>query len=235
MRLRFSAELSRSDIAIGVVVVDGVHAVSVGKALQQSVMECVTERQGELSSALEARRVACRDMLRNGSYKPTGRGKPANEYLLRAAHQGSFPTINALVDANNLVSLKHMVPISVWDLDRSNKGHFLFRLGAEGEQYIFNQGGQELVLKDLLCGCEVNEDGSSVPIVNAIKDCLRTKTTAETRRVAAAIYCPLGVLTPQQVSAICAELLLWLEASGPGARGAHGIVQSGNPLVVELQ
>lgn len=54
---------------------------------------------------------------RNGRYKPTGRGKPANEYLLRAANDGTFPSINGLVDSNNLLSLEHMVPISVWDLD----------------------------------------------------------------------------------------------------------------------
>ena len=78
-------------------------------------------------------------MLRNGSYKPTGRGKPANEYLLRAAGEGSFPATNALVDANNLVSLKHMVPISVWDLDLASSHHTLFRLGRDDERYVFNR------------------------------------------------------------------------------------------------
>src|SRR5688572_10209828 len=55
---------------------------------------------------------AIRDMLRFGKYKPTGRGKPASEYLLRAAVEDKFPWINNLVDINNWISLKSMLPIS---------------------------------------------------------------------------------------------------------------------------
>ncbi len=33
----------------------------------------------------DAVRSAVRDLLRHGGYKPTGRGKPASEYLIRAA------------------------------------------------------------------------------------------------------------------------------------------------------
>ena len=33
-------------------------------------------------------RVATRDLLRHGGYKPTGRGKPASEYLVRAVGEG---------------------------------------------------------------------------------------------------------------------------------------------------
>ena len=31
-----------------------------------------------------------RDLLRHGGYKPTGRGKPASEYLVRAAGDGAL-------------------------------------------------------------------------------------------------------------------------------------------------
>ena len=38
----------------------------------------------------ESLRSAVRDMLRHGGYKPTGRGKPASEYLVRAANEDRF-------------------------------------------------------------------------------------------------------------------------------------------------
>ena len=59
----------------------------------------------------EELRAAVRDMLRHGGYKPTGRGKPASEYLVRAAEDGSLRSINAAVDACNAVSLHSGFPI----------------------------------------------------------------------------------------------------------------------------
>src|SRR5882672_4860154 len=53
----------------------------------------------------EAVRGAVRDLLRHGGYKPTGRGKPSSEYLVRAAAEGALRPINAAVDACNAVSL----------------------------------------------------------------------------------------------------------------------------------
>ena len=49
-----------------------------------------------------------RDVFRHGGYKPTGRGKPASEYLVRAAGEGKLSTINAAVDLCNVVSLHSM-------------------------------------------------------------------------------------------------------------------------------
>src|SRR5215211_2069150 len=63
----------------------------------------------------EAVRAAVRDMLRRGGYKPTGRGKPASEYLVRAAEDGTLGPINLAVDACNAVSLHSGFPISVVD------------------------------------------------------------------------------------------------------------------------
>src|ERR1700712_4046543 len=50
-------------------------------------------------------RAEVRDLLRHGGYKPTGRGKPAAEYLLKAAGEAGLSTINVAVDACNAVSL----------------------------------------------------------------------------------------------------------------------------------
>src|SRR5262245_25979703 len=70
-------------------------------------------------SADDTVRQAVRDLLRHGGFKPTGRSKPASEYLLRAAADGQLSGINLAVDACNAVSLHSGVPISVIDLDRA--------------------------------------------------------------------------------------------------------------------
>lgn len=235
MRFDFSLELAREDVAIGIVVVGGVTSAPACPALSTATEDCIRGRRAPLDPTLEARRLACRDMLRNGTYKPTGRAKPASEYLLRAAGDGSYPAINGLVDANNLVSLEHMLPISTWDVDLAGTKRFHFRLGAEGESYVFNAGGQSMDLRDLLVGCGV-PDGTSVqlPMVNPVKDSLGTKTTTATRNVAAAIYCPLfGGLDVRGISRIAAELLDWLRSCGDGASGACGVLLPHGRLSLE--
>ena len=84
---------------------------------------------------------AARDLLRHGGYKPTGRGKPASEYLARAAAENSLATINLAVDACNVVSLHSGLPISVVDLDRA-PAPFRIALAAADSRYVFNASGQ---------------------------------------------------------------------------------------------
>src|SRR5579884_1389529 len=63
----------------------------------------------------DAVREAVRALLRQGGFKPTGRSKPASEYLLRADGDKSLSSINVAVDACNVVSLHSGLPISVID------------------------------------------------------------------------------------------------------------------------
>jgi DNA/RNA-binding domain of Phe-tRNA-synthetase-like protein len=123
-----------------------------------------------------------RDLLRHGGYKPTGRGKPASEYLVRAAGDGSLGSINAAVDACNAVSLHSGLPISVVDLDRAQAP---FRLGIapEGSEYVFNASGQTIDLSGLLCLFDAEG-----PCANAVKDAQRTKTNADTRRTLTVLW-----------------------------------------------
>lgn len=115
-------------------------------------------------------RAAVREMLRLGGYKPTGRGKPASEYLLRAAGDGGLGSINAAVDACNVVSLHSGLPISLIDLDRA-RAPFRIEVAAEGTSYIFNASGQEIEVSGLLCLFDA--EGACA---NAVKDSQRTKT-----------------------------------------------------------
>jgi DNA/RNA-binding domain of Phe-tRNA-synthetase-like protein len=128
----------------------------------------------------EALRQAVRDMLRAGGYKPTGRGKPASEYLVRAAAEGTLDSINLAVDACNAVSLHSGLPISVVDAARA-RPPWSIAVAAAGERYVFNRAGHEIDLEGLLCLHDA--DG---PCGNAVKDAQRTKTddaTAQTLSV----------------------------------------------------
>jgi DNA/RNA-binding domain of Phe-tRNA-synthetase-like protein len=130
----------------------------------------------------EAVRGAVRDLLRHGGYKPTGRGKPASEYLVRAATEGALGSINAVVDACNAASLHSGIPISVVDLDLA-KPPFRVGLGKPGEQYVFNASGQVIDVEGLLCLFDAEG-----PCANSVKDSQRTKTHAATRRILALMW-----------------------------------------------
>jgi DNA/RNA-binding domain of Phe-tRNA-synthetase-like protein len=130
----------------------------------------------------EAVRAAVRDLLRHGGYKPTGRGKPSAEYLVRAVSERALGAINAAVDACNAVSLHSGLPISVVDLDRA-RAPLRIAVMPPGARYVFNASGQEIDLGGLLCLCDA--DG---PCANAVKDAHRTKTTAATTRTLSVVW-----------------------------------------------
>ena len=119
-------------------------------------------------------RTAIRELLRHGGYKPTGRGKPASEYLVRAAAEGKLVPINAAVDVGNVVSLHSGLPISVVDVDRLY-APVRVDLAPAGTRYVFNASGQEIDLEGLLCLFDAEG-----PCANAVKDSTRTKTSEST-------------------------------------------------------
>lgn len=123
-----------------------------------------------------------RDLLRVTGYKPTGRGKPASEYLLRASGEGKLSSINFAVDACNVVSLHSGLPISVVDLDKAQPP-FSIRAAQEGQTYVFNASEQTIDVAHLIC--LFDEDG---PTANAVKDAQRTKTSPSTRRTLSVIW-----------------------------------------------
>src|SRR5579864_2318308 len=125
----------------------------------------------------DAVRESVRALLRYGGFKPTGRSKPASEYLLKAVGEGRLASINVAVDVCNVVSLHSGLPITVVDLDRAREP---FRVGVAppGAGYVFNPSGQTIDLGGLLCLFDA--DG---PCANAVKDAQRTKTGPESRRM----------------------------------------------------
>jgi DNA/RNA-binding domain of Phe-tRNA-synthetase-like protein len=127
-------------------------------------------------------REVVRQLLRHGGFRPTGRSKPASEYLLKAAGEGRLNAINVAVDACNAASLHSGLPISVVDLDRA---HEPFRVGLApaGAAYVFNASGQSIELEGLLCLFDAEG-----PCANAVKDAQRTKTGPDSRRTLSVIW-----------------------------------------------
>jgi DNA/RNA-binding domain of Phe-tRNA-synthetase-like protein len=154
------------------------------------------------------RRGAVRQLLRGGGFKPAGRSKPAQEYLLRTINQdGSLPNICNVVDFVNAVSLDCALPISLVSIERAGPG-LTIRYGEAGERYVFNRAGQELDAAGLICLCSQSTEPST-PLGSPVKDSMAGKVTDQNRHVLACIYAPQGAVEPD-------ELRRWSEQLGDG-------------------
>lgn len=188
-KLKFMDDPSLAGIRIGVVEAAGANweGLPPSGELTEAVASFLARGPEAISPA---RKTAVRDMLRHASYKPAGRAKPSSEYLLQSALEGSFPAVNFPVDAVNLVSLVTGYPISIVDLGKSGL-EFLLRRGGEGDKYVFNSGGQEIELKDLLCLYR-RLDKDWIPTANPVRDSMATKIFPGASEFAAFIYAPAG-------------------------------------------
>jgi DNA/RNA-binding domain of Phe-tRNA-synthetase-like protein len=170
----------------------------------------------------EAVRAAVRDVLRHGGYKPTGRGKPSSEYLVRAAGEGTLAPINLAVDACNAVSLASGLPSSVIDLALA-RAPLSVAVAAEGESYVFNASGQTIDLAGLLCLFDAGG-----PCANAVKDAQRTKTSAATRTTLSVVWGARGH------EALLARAVAWyrelLERTGARTELVELVPAAGGPL-----
>jgi DNA/RNA-binding domain of Phe-tRNA-synthetase-like protein len=197
-----------ADLAVALVEATGVHIAPSDDELRRACEEAAATVVAEGPAGGDARRQAVRDLLRRGGYKPSGRSKPAQEYLLRTVReQEALPAISNVVDLINLVSLKSGLPISLVAVDRPDR-RLLLRYGRAGESYVFNRSGQALDLGGLLCLCAV--DGSeSQPIGSPVKDSMRGKVDAADRHVLGCIFASRPAIAP-------AELHRWAEELGRG-------------------
>lgn len=116
---------------------------------------------------------------------PTKR-RPSSEALLRRVLRGqALHPVNTLVDLCNYLSLKSLLPIGLYNLDRI-QGDAELRLGREAEPYeaigreSFSVGGR-MVLADRLG-----------PFGSPTSDSTRTMITLATRRAMAVFYSPLS-------------------------------------------
>jgi DNA/RNA-binding domain of Phe-tRNA-synthetase-like protein len=140
------------------------------------------DAESPLTAPDETVRKAVRELLRHGGFKASGRNKPASEFLLRAATEGSLASINLAVDLCNVTSLHAGLPISVVDLDLLEPP-LRIAIAEPNSSYVFNASGQELRLDGLVC--LFDRAGASA---NPVKDSQRTKTHAGTRRTLCVVW-----------------------------------------------
>lgn len=135
-----------------------------------------------------------RSLLRTFGFQPSGRSRPASEFLFKdLQNRGQFNFINNVVDINNHLSLVSHLPISSFDLDKSGYDLCL-RVGFDDESYVFNHEGQTLSLKKLLVVARHGDDNAAIG--SPVKDSQGTKIFEESTNIAVIIYSP-GNITPE--------------------------------------
>jgi DNA/RNA-binding domain of Phe-tRNA-synthetase-like protein len=176
----------RGVVALGWLEADGLKGEPLGPAFDAERDESVRAmmRRFEGRSAVDLPGVAeTRSMFHRLGVDPT-KSRPASEALLRRVLQGKgLPQIHPAVDACNLASLEHQLPLGLYD--RANvKGAIYARIGRPGEGYEgirkgrVNLGGRPLLADD------------AGPFGAPTADSGRTLVTKDTRAVLAVIYCP---------------------------------------------
>lgn len=179
-----------------------------GELSGSPALEAALDPAGQHPAVPDTVRTSVRALLRHGGYKPSGRGKPASEYLVGVFTEGRFPRINALVDVCNVVSLHSGLPISLLDLDLlqgSWADGLSIRVMPDDTSYIFNPSGQTIDASGLLALCD--RDG---PTGTPVKDAQRTKTHAGTVNTLTVIW---GSNTmPGRAAAAHAEYVRLLES-----------------------
>jgi DNA/RNA-binding domain of Phe-tRNA-synthetase-like protein len=187
-------------VRAGVVIAKGASVGPTPPGLAAMLDELIATRAAQ-EFPPSALKDAVRDMLRSPTFKPTGRNKPAGEYLAQAAREGRFPRINNLVDINNYLSLKSGLPISMLDVAAVGV-HAELRLGRAGERYVFNTAGQEIELEGLLCVCGGPE---RAPLGNAIKDSMTGKLKPDTAGIVAVVYAPRDAVDAPAIRSLLDE------------------------------
>ena len=131
-----------------------------------------------------------REMYRSFGTKP-GDYRPSAEALVRRALKtGSLPTINTAVDAYNVVSVRHLIPMGGFDLDRV-AGDIKLRFSPGGEAFtpLGSDKREETYLGEVVYA---DEERILTRRWN-YRDCDETKVTCETRNAVLFIDGPEGV------------------------------------------
>jgi DNA/RNA-binding domain of Phe-tRNA-synthetase-like protein len=205
MTIRLAIDPAVQELAVGVVEAKGMKIADSTDQLREYCVGQVEQVAQAGTAGGDERRDAVRRLLRHGGFKPAGRNKPAQEYLLRAAGDPSaFPVILNAVDVLNVVSLKSGLPISLVALSRVNSP-LQIRYGRMGERFVFNRSGQELNLAGLICLC--GRDAVDVlPAGTPVKDSMHAKVTEDDHHVLACIYAPRSAVSSEELQGWTTEL-----------------------------
>jgi DNA/RNA-binding domain of Phe-tRNA-synthetase-like protein len=173
-------------VRLGLLVLDGVTVRDADPALAAEVAaygEELRRRYPEARSAEIPGASDARTLYKDLGLDPT-KVRPSSEALARRVLKGeALYTVNTLVDALNLCSLRAQLPFGLYDLDRVEPPVVL-RKGEPGESYEGIRKGA------------VNVEGRPVlvdargPFGNPTSDSARTMITTACRRALVVVYAP---------------------------------------------
>jgi DNA/RNA-binding domain of Phe-tRNA-synthetase-like protein len=108
------------------------------------------------------------------------KNRPAAEALIRRILRGNFPpTINTLVDAYNLASIKTEIALAAFDMDRL-KGNLTMRFAVQGEAFLGIGMEKPLHLRG---GEIIISDDEKLIAIYPYRDAENTKVTGKTENV----------------------------------------------------
>jgi len=136
----------------------------------------VTEEQLASNSLLAAYRELKKQLSGDTQMLPALEG-----LLTRAILKGRFPQVNSVVDMANIVSIKHLVPIGLFDFDKI-QGNVELTLALPGDQFI--PIGKDKLVR-LSPGTPILKDAEGIFSAVGSRDSQRTMITGGTRNVLA--------------------------------------------------
>jgi DNA/RNA-binding domain of Phe-tRNA-synthetase-like protein len=205
-------------VRLGVVALEGVTVRDADPGLAAEIAAYGSElrrlypdaKSAEVPGAADAR-----TLYKDLGLDPT-KVRPSNEALLRRVLKGeALYTVNTLVDALNLCSLRAQLPFGLYDLDRV-EGPVTLRRGLAGESY-------EGIRK-----AAVNVEGRPVLVDargafgNPTSDSARTMITTACRRALVILYAP-GRHAPGRIETVLADTAGTLTRWSGGTAGARQI------------
>lgn len=203
-------------VRLGLAVLDGVTVRESDPGLSAEIAAYGDElrrRYPEAKSAEVPGAADARALYKDLGLDPT-KVRPSNEALLRRVLKGeALYTVNTLVDALNLCSLRAQLPFGLYDLDRVEPP-ILLRRGTAGESY-------EGIRK-----AAVNVEGRPVlvdaqgPFGNPTSDSARTMITTACRRALVIVYAP-GRFPPARLQSVLDETTATLTRWSGGSESAR--------------
>ena len=190
----------------------------------------VSERLRETAIADLPQIAAWRRAFTRFGAKPTQHRNAAEALLRRLTKRGDIPTVNALVDVGNLVSVRHAMPVAVFD--RANVAGSMTVRFASGDERFMDLGSSEGVHPDPGEVVFVDEDN----VVHARRWCWRQSarsatgpSTVEALIVVEGHHDTAG----RDAAAALADLTSLLAAYRPQARVRSYLLSPANPRAQE--
>ena len=137
--LQYDPVLQQSfpNLRSGIILVQGLHNGPSPAGLQEAFLaeqRAVLERIGQTPLSELPALAAWRKTFRAFGVEPTRYRSSAEALLRRLVKKGDIPSINALVDAGNLVSIRYALPVAAFNLDAVH-GAVTVRFADGSERY----------------------------------------------------------------------------------------------------